>query len=40
MLAYHLGTRSTVDRIIDQYRVKIDKRVGIDIDPNRADDPK
>ena len=37
---YRLGTRSALEWIIDQYRVKIDKRSGIVNDPNRADDPQ
>ena len=36
--AYRLGNRSALDWIIDQYRVKTDKRSGIVNDPNRADD--
>ena len=40
MLAYRLGNRSALDWIIDQYRVKTDKRSGIVNDPNRADDPQ
>ena len=37
---YRLGTRSAVEWIIDQYRIKTDKRSGIVNDPNRADDPQ
>ena len=37
---YRLGTRSALDWIVDQYRVKTDKRSGIVNDPNRADDPQ
>jgi len=37
---YHLGNRSTLACVIDQYRVKTDKRSGITNDPNRADDPE
>ncbi|MYK19820.1 DEAD/DEAH box helicase, partial [Candidatus Poribacteria bacterium] len=37
---YRLGTRSALEWIVDQYRVKIDKRSGIVNDPNRADDPQ
>ena len=37
---YRLGTRSALEWIIDQYRVKTDKRSGIINDPNRADDPQ
>jgi len=35
---YRLGNRSALDWVIDQYRVKSDKRSGIVSDPNRADD--
>lgn len=35
---YRLGNRSALEWIIDQYRVKTDKRSGIVSDPNRADD--
>ena len=38
--AYTLGTRSAVQWVVDQYRVKVDKRSGIVNDPNRADDPQ
>ena len=37
---YRLGTRSALEWVIDQYRVKIDKRSGIVNDPNRPDDPQ
>ncbi len=37
---YRLGNRSALDWVIDQYRVKTDKRSGIASDPNRADDPE
>ena len=37
---YRLGTRSAVEWVIDQYRVKTDKRSGIVNDPNRAADPQ
>ena len=37
---YRLGTRSALEWIIDQYRVKVDKRSGIVNDPNRADAPR
>ena len=37
---YRLGTRSALEWIIDQYRVKTDKRSGIINDPNRTDDPQ
>ncbi len=39
-LAYRLGNRSALEWIIDQYRVKEDKRSGIINDPNREDDPE
>jgi len=35
---YRLGNRSALDWIIDQYRVKVDKRSCIVNDPNRLDD--
>jgi predicted helicase len=35
---YKLGNRSALDWVIDQYRVKEDKRSGIVNDPNRQDD--
>ncbi len=37
---YRLGNRSALDWIVDQYRVKTDKRSGIVNDPNREDDPQ
>ncbi len=37
---YRLGNRSALDWVIDQYRVKTDKRSGITSDPNRPDDPE
>ena len=37
---YRLGTRSALEWVIDQYRVKTDKRSGIVNDPNRAEDPQ
>ena len=36
--AYRLGNRSALEWIVDQYRVKIDKRSGITHDPNRYSD--
>ncbi len=39
-LHYRLGNRSALEWVIDQYRVKTDKRSGIVNDPNRADDPQ
>ena len=39
--AYRLGNRSALEWIIDQYRVKTDKRSGITHDPNGySDDEK
>jgi len=35
---YRLGNRSALEWVIDQYRVKTDKRSGIVNDPNRLDD--
>ena len=37
---YRLGTRSALEWVIDQYRVKTDKRSSIVNDPNRPDDPQ
>ena len=37
---YRLGTRSALGWVVDQYRVKTDKRSGIVNDPNRAEDPQ
>ena len=37
---YRLGTRSALEWIVDQYRIKTDKRSRIVNDPNRADDPE
>ena len=37
---YRLGNRSALEWIVDQYRVKTDKRSGIVNDPNREDDPQ
>ena len=37
---YRLGTRSALEWVIDQYRVKTDRRSGIVNDPNCADDPQ
>ena len=36
---YRLGNRSALEWVIDQYRVKTDKRSGIVNDPNRLEDP-
>ena len=37
---YRLGSRSALEWVVDQYRVKIDKRSGIKNDPNRIDEPQ
>ena len=37
---YQLGNRSALDWIIDQYRIKTDKRSGITNNPNNPDDPQ
>ena len=37
---YRLGTRSALEWVVDQYRVKVDKRSGIVNDPNCADQPR
>ena len=37
---YRLGNRSALEWVIDQYRVKTDKRSGIVNDPNCPDDPR
>ena len=37
---YRLGNRSALEWVIDQYRVKTDKRSGIVNDPNRADESR
>ena len=37
---YKLGNRAALEWVIDQYRVKTDKRSGIVNDPNRPDDPQ
>ena len=37
---YRLGNRSALEWVVDQYRVKTDKRSGIVNDPNREDDPQ
>ena len=37
---YRLGNRSALEWVVDQYRVKIDKRSGIQNDPNREEDPE
>ena len=37
---YRLGNRSALEWVVDQYRVKTDKRSGIVNDPNRADESR
>ena len=37
---YRLGNRSALEWVVDQYRVKMDKRSGIVSDPNRAEAPQ
>ena len=37
---YRLGNRSALEWVVDQYRVKADKRSGIVNDPNRTDQPQ
>ena len=37
---YRLGNRSALEWIVDQYRIKVDKRSGIRNAPNRAEDPE
>ena len=37
---YRLGNRSALEWVVDQYRVKVDKRSGIKNDPNRDEDPE
>ena len=37
---YKLGNRSALEWVIDQYRVKVDKRSGIVNDPNREAEPR
>ena len=37
---YRLGNRSALEWIVDQYRVKTDKRSGLVNDPNRPDQPQ
>ena len=38
VFGYRLGNRSALEWVVDQYRVKTDKRSSIVNDPNRADD--
>ena len=37
---YRLGTRSALEWVVDQYRIKVDKRSEIVNDPNRVDQPR
>ncbi len=37
---YRLGNRSALEWVVDQYRVKRDKRSGIVNDPNRGEDAR
>ena len=37
---YRLGNRAALEWVVDQYRIKTDKRSGIVNDPNRAEDPE
>ncbi|MYB92879.1 DEAD/DEAH box helicase [Candidatus Poribacteria bacterium] len=37
---YRLGTRSALEWVVDQYRVKMDRRSGIKNDPNREAEPR
>ena len=37
---YRLGNRSPLEWVVDQYRVKVDKRSGIVNDPNREAEPR
>ena len=37
---YKLGNRSALEWVIDQYRVKVDRRSGIVNDPNRETEPQ
>ncbi len=37
---YRLGTRSALEWVVDQYRIKTDKRSGIVNDPNRANNER
>ena len=40
VFGYRLGNRSALEWVVDQYRVKTDKRSGIVNDPNCADQPR
>jgi predicted helicase len=37
---FHLGNRSALEWVIDQYQLRVDKRSGARSDPNRLDDPE
>ena len=37
---YKLGNRSALEWVVDQYRVKVDRRSGIVNDPNREAEPR
>ena len=37
---YRLGNRSALEWVVDQYRVKVDRRSGIKNDPNREGEPR
>ena len=37
---YRLGNRSALEWVVDQYRIKTDKRSGIVNNPNRSEDPE
>ncbi|MYK18656.1 DEAD/DEAH box helicase [Candidatus Poribacteria bacterium] len=37
---YRLGTRSALEWVVDQYRVKVDRRSGIENNPNRETEPR
>ena len=36
---YRLGTRSALEWVVDQYRIRVDRRSGIKNDPNREGEP-
>ena len=40
ILTTRIGNRSALEWVVDQYRIKTDKRSGIVNDPNRADQPR
>ena len=40
VLEYRLGNRSALEWVVDQYRVKTDKRSGLVNNPNREEDPE